>query len=608
MSDQTNPPVYPHQSGATGGPQGQNGPYPAPGTQSDQFGAQGNQGLWPQGGGQPPQQGGQPPYQGGQPPYQGQPQPGYQGQPQYGQPQPGYQGQPQQAPYGQPQYGGPQGDGGQPPYGPGFGQAQQWQPEPPKRRNKWIPLVAVVAVLAVLGGGGIFAYARLNGGGGQPAEVLPGTAVAYARIDLNPSAGQRVAALRYLMKFPSAKERIGLTSDNDDLRQKLFDLLKKEAGDDLADVDFDQDVKPWLGDRAGLAALPPSGDSKSPDVVVAVQVKSEDKANDGLDKLFAKEKEKPGRVFTDGYVLLGENQALVDSAASTAKDSPLSENSKFDGDMSALGEQGFASFWADTAGLALIGDSKLTEDQRKALPAGSMAAALRFDANYVELKGVVRSDQTVKTGAADAGDMLAKLPESSAGGVAVSGGSDLVDTAWAQMKKSSGLDLEELTKGFTDQYGFVLPDDLKTLLGKNFAVAVDRNADNGPKIALRSETDPAKAGEVVDKAMRLLRERSRLNIPIEKAQDGDTLVVATDKAYAEQVLKGGNLGDSDSFKQAIPDPKGAVLAAYVDFDGIGSLTEELKANKDAAALRAAGVTIRHTEGGQADFTLRVVAK
>ncbi|GAA1513054.1 DUF3352 domain-containing protein [Kribbella lupini] len=601
MSDQTNPPVYPHQPGATGGQPGPNGPYPAPGTQSQQFGAQGNQGLWPQGGGQPPQQG-------GQPPYQGQPQPGYQGQPQYGQPPVQQYGQPQQPPYGQPQYGGPQGDGGQPPYGPGYGQAQQWQPEPPKRRNKWIPLVAVVAVLAVLGGGGLFAYARLNGGGGQPAEVLPGTAVAYARIDLNPSAGQRVAALRYLMKFPSAKERIGLTSDNDDLRQKLFELLKKEAGDDLADVDFEKDVKPWLGDRAGLAALPPSGDRKSPDVVVAVQVKSEDKANAGLDKLFAKEDEKPGRVFTDGYVLLGDNQALVESAASTAKDSPLSENSKFDGDMSALGEQGFASFWADTAGLALISDRKLTEEQRKALPAGSMAAALRFDASYVELKGVVRSDQTVKTGAADAGDVLAKLPESSAGGIAVSGGSELVDTAWAQMKKSSGLDLEELTSGFTDQYGIVLPDDLKTLLGKNFAVAIDRNDDDGPKIGLRSETDPAKAGEVVDKAMRLLRERSRLNIPIEKAQDGGTLVVATDKAYAEQMLKGGSLGESDSFKQAIPDTKGAVLAAYVDFDGIGALTEELKANKDAAALRSAGVTIRHTEGGQADFTLRVVAK
>jgi hypothetical protein len=50
------------------------------------------------------------------------------------------------------------------------------------------------------------------------------------------------------------------------------------------------------------------------------------------------------------------------------------------------------------------------------------------------------------------------------------------------------------------------------------------------------------------------------------------------------------------------------LAGFVDFEAIGSLDEELKSNKDAAALRSAGMTIRHTEGGQADFTLRVVAK
>ena len=107
----------------------------------------------------------------------------------------------------------------------------------------------------MVAGGGIFAYGKLNGGD-QPAAVLPGNAVAYARVDLNPSAGQKVAAMRFLLKFPSVKDKLGLTGDNDDLRQKLFELIKKYAGDDLADVDFDKDIKPWLGDRAGMAALP----------------------------------------------------------------------------------------------------------------------------------------------------------------------------------------------------------------------------------------------------------------------------------------------------------------------------------------------------------------
>ncbi len=186
----------------------------------------------------------------------------------------------------------------------------------------------------------------------RPACCRP-TAVAYARIDLNPSAGQRVAALRFLMKFPSAKEKIGLTSDNDDLRQKLFDLIKKDAGDDLADVDFEKDIKPWLGDRAGVAAVPSDGDKVEP--VVAVQVKDEGKATKGLDKLFAKEDDAPKRAFAEGYVLLADEQSALDSAVAASKGSSLEDNDKFDKDMSALGEQGFASFWADTKGLALGG-------------------------------------------------------------------------------------------------------------------------------------------------------------------------------------------------------------------------------------------------------------
>ena len=182
--------------------------------------------------------------------------------------------------------------------------------------------------------------------------MLPGNAVAYARIDLNPSAGQKVAALRFLMKFPSAKEKIGLTSDKDDLRQKLFELIKKDSGDDLADVDFDKDIKPWLGDRAGVAAIP-GADGEEPDAVVAVEVKDEDKATKGLDKLFAEEKDKPGRAFSDGYVMLSDDQADVDAAVAASKDNPLAENAKFSTDMSALGEQGFASFWADIKGIAL---------------------------------------------------------------------------------------------------------------------------------------------------------------------------------------------------------------------------------------------------------------
>ena len=230
-------------------------------------------------------------------------------------------------------------------------------------------MVAIVAVLAVLGGGAVFAYGRLAGGD-QPAAVLPGNAVAYARIDLNPSAGQKVAALRFLMKFPSAKEKIGLNSDQDDLRQKLFDLIKKDAGDDLADVDFDKDIKPWLGDRAGVAAVP-GKDGEEPDAVVAVQVKDEDKANAGLDKLFAKEKDKPGRAFSNGYVILSDDQPTVDAAVAASKDTPLSENAKFTRTCPTSASRASPPSGPTPRASPLAAGKRLTEDQRAALPEGA---------------------------------------------------------------------------------------------------------------------------------------------------------------------------------------------------------------------------------------------
>ncbi|WP_327633956.1 DUF3352 domain-containing protein [Kribbella sp. NBC_00482] len=629
MSDQNQPPTYPGAGGQQpqyGPPQGQNpqGQNHWPqgqqgGPQGPQPGQQGYPQQHPQQGQQygGPQQGG--PQQGG-PQYGGPQGPQVSQRPQHGAPQPQQGGQYGGAPYGQGGYGQPSQPGqpgqasyeqmhvgGQPPQGPGFGGPQQWQPEPKKKRGKLIPIIAALAMVLVVAGGGIFAYGKLGGGGKQPSDVLPGTAVGYVRVDLNPSAGQKVAAIRFMMKFPSVKDNLGLTGEQDDLKQKLFDQIKKSAGDDLADVDYAKDIKPWLGDRAGFAALPPAEGKDEPVPVVAVQVTDEDAAAKGMDKLLANEDKKPGRAFSNGYMILGEDQATVDSAVATAKDNPLTKNAKFSADMDKLGEQGFISGWADAKGLASI-SGKVDSGQLSGLGDASAAVALRFDASYVELKGIAHGDKSVKVGAADAGDLVTKLPDGTAGAIAISGGENLIDTAWAQVQKAGGENLQPMIDKIAQETGLKLPDDLKSLAGKNLSVSIDKDTADGPKIAARMETDPAKAEPVVQKLTALLRQRSSANIPIETAKDDDTLVVSTSKDYAEQVLKGGNLGSTENFKQALPDTKGAVMIGYVDFEAAGSVSDRFSDDKDLAALRSAGIVTRSTGDGEAEITLRVVAK
>ena len=102
--------------------------------------------------------------------------------------------------------------------------------------------------------------------------------------------------------------------------------------------------------------------------------------------------------------------------------------------------------------------------------------------------------------------------------------------------------------------------------------------------------------------------KKTVRMPIAKAKDGDTLVVATSQEYADAVLKGGNLGGTEAFKQAIPDAEGAVMLGYVDFPAVKSLTRGMGDDQDYNALRSAGIASRITGDGEAEFTLRVVVK
>ncbi|WP_405057886.1 DUF3352 domain-containing protein [Kribbella sp. NBC_01505] len=521
----------------------------------------------------------------------------------------GPQFQPQQAPYQNQPQGQPYQQQGPPPNAP-YEQMQmggEWQPEPPKKkRGKLIPIVAALAMVVVVAGGGIFAYGKLNGGG-QPDAVLPGTAIGYLRVDLNPSAGQKLAALRFLMKFPSAKDKLKLTGDKDDLRQKLFEALKSnDDSGDLKNIDYAKDVEPWMGDRVGIAVVPAADAKKDPSIVFAVQSKDDEAAGKALDK-GSKPNEKVGRAFTDGYMIVSETQAEVDAAVTATKSAPLADNAKYKADLEKLGEPGFATLWADFAGIAKLAGDKAPV-KLGPIGEGSMAAALRFDAQYVELKGIVRSDQEIVAKATDASELVTKLPDTTAAAISVSGVDSSIDNVWKTLEKSG--EMGELVQGFAEQTGLKLPDDLKNLLGKNLSVVVDKDSAAGPKIAARLETDPAKAEPVLEKLTTLLQQRSPVQVPLETAKDGDTLVVSTDKEYAAKVLQGGNLGASESFKLALPDVSGATGIAYVDFDGANGIMESLgqKSSADIKALRSAGMVARNTGNFEGEFTLRVVAK
>ncbi|NUO35734.1 MAG: hypothetical protein HOQ27_11825 [Dermatophilaceae bacterium] len=475
-------------------------------------------------------------------------------------------------------------------------------------------LVGALATVLALGGAGVFAAQTLSGSGTQPSDVLPGDAYGYVRVDIDPSAGQKIAAVRFLGKLEAVKDTLG----SDDPRKKLWEMASKNAGDDcVKKLTYDKDVAPWLGDRLG-AAIRPGGTPDQPNVAIAIQVKDETVAKDALTRLFACDKGSKTDVrMKDGYAVVTPG-GTGDATLAAVEKGSLSQNANFTGDMGALGEQGIASAWFDmTTGIKelpkLDGKGSGMDAAALASAKGRVAAALRFDADYVELAGVVRGADATKA-VKGSGSELANLPANTMAAVHVSGADQMLDSAWPQLKKQiDGLAAaggqDDMIATIEQQLDVKLPDDLKVLLGRSFTIAMpDQDFKSGTFTAGAKvvSSDAKRADEIID---RLVQMSTGSSDAVTHKVQGDKVYVATTPDYADDLKSGGKLGDTDAFKLAVGDVTSSNTAVFVDLDKLEKLyLGEVKGNDKTflESLRAVGINAATTGNGEGTFTLRVL--
>ena len=158
----------------------------------------------------------------------------------------------------------------------GYPQGETLESAPTGGSRRGLVIGSVAAVLAVLAGAAVYATTVLSGGGRQPDELVPRSTFAYAKVDLDPAAGQKLAARSFFEKFPKLKGKTG-TGDENTFEKVLEDLISD------GDIDYKTDVQPWFDRRAAVAAFPAPGDT-----VVTVSVlrsKDDAKARVSLDKI-----------------------------------------------------------------------------------------------------------------------------------------------------------------------------------------------------------------------------------------------------------------------------------------------------------------------------------
>ncbi|MEQ4718685.1 hypothetical protein [Nonomuraea sp. B19D2] len=492
------------------------------------------------------------------------------------------------------------GQGGWQQQGPeGFGPA-----EPAKKgRKTWIIAAAGALAVILLGGGAVWAVGAIGGGGTQPNEVLPANSIAYVRLDMDPAANQKVALFELARKFTVTKDSF----TGEDPRKAVFDMFNK--GNE-AKLDFAKDVDPWLGSRLGFAAVP-SG-KEEPDFALAIQVEDEAQAKAGIAKMM--KGDKYGIAFREDYALISSTQQLADKFAQA--DTSLADNTEFNDDMGAIGEQGVLSFWASMGGLMELAKKEIPAEQAAAVEQiknARWAGALRFDSAYVELAGLVRGMK----GTAPEGDLpkaeLGTLPASTAGALSVSGLDQIVTKQWAEIQKQAaatgGAQVQQFIQQAQSQLGLQLPGDLATVLGKNFTIAVDSQglSSNQIKGGVRVVTDPAKAQAIVDKVQQAMS-RGQGGPQIAKVKGDGVFTVATTDEYAKQLAGEGTLGDSETFQTAVANADDANYAVFVDLDKIENLylkSMQGDAKANAQVLRAIGMSGSVTDT-ESTFSLRVL--
>lgn len=543
-----------------------------------------------------------------------------------------------------------------------------------KRRTAIIVIVAVL-VATVLGSGAFAAYKVFFAGGPQPAEALPASTVAILSIDLNPSAGQKIEAIKTIRKFPALRKNLGLDTE-DDLRRYIFE--KGLGGTDCEDLDYDKAMKPWIGKRAAFAAVD-LGD-KFPAPAVVLQISDQNEAKDAFEEIVecADFGSDFGFAVGEDYLVASDSAAHAEQILQDGQKRSLSEDAMYQRWTEEAGDQGVLNFYVAkkaseylAEALEELGESfaggfgakvaeesssregDLVSEELEGDPGLSRSTAPRAEdcegdpfgaakdqlENFEGLAGTVRfADGGMELSLASSGieqlesdatvgDKVSRLPGNTtlvaALGVPEGYAEQMVSAFSCGFGPGSGGDRDFLAEAERET-GLALPEDLVTLLGSAITISVggdapDSGDDLSPENTHLGVVLHGNADEVKDLIPKI---EGALGFPLEEipirvVNTDSKVVLSPSEEYANALLADGALGDSASFKDAVPNADRATGILYVDFDSewrqtLVELIEEMGGSADDARsaeenlepLKSFGLS-SWTEGGTSHLLLKL---
>jgi hypothetical protein len=436
----------------------------------------------------------------------------------------------------------------------------------PRGRNRWqVALLGGALAVALVAAGGAYAFTReLSGGGTQPDDVLRSGAVALAKVDLNPSLGQKLAVWRLSQKFPEA---FNASSKDAVLKDSVVAALLHDTP-----LSYATDVKPWLGDRAALAVYPAARKGADPELAFALQYTDVGAMTTALQKL-----DKTRHISwatRDGYVVVAEQPEQAGALLAADSAHAMSAQGNYRSDTAALGGDQLVLGWADLTGLDAAALQSIAHAAtgngadllRTALAGqhgpntGRVAVGLHADSSYLELIGRTFDAKSTAGLAHSIGhDLAGSMPADSLAAISVTdigaAGSRINDLLGAQPAVGSAV------KGLNKRYGLNITSLLAAIFGKETALALGPMHGGNPDVTLR--TSGGNASKVTSILGLLTAMVGDKFAGLKPTADG--FVIGNNPTEVKAASGTGHpLGDTAAFKAAVPDADRAGLVAYAN--------------------------------------------
>jgi hypothetical protein len=452
-----------------------------------------------------------------------------------------------------------------------------------------LPAALAVVLLGGCGGGG-------GGGSDDPASVAPADAPVYIQATLQPT-----GALK-----SNTEAAISTITAETDPGKAIVDLIDKQAKSDGSDITYANDIKPWLGERAGLFV---DGFDNGKAAVI-LQVSNEDAAKAFEDKSvkinngggvkdasyngvdYKLESDGDASGFVDGFLVSGDEGAFKEAVDASKGDS-LADSSSFKDTINRAPGDSLANLYVDLG--TFYKDVQASSDAQgqafynsflaSKLNGGPALASLIPSAEKIEID-TSTSGSGSGSSASSAAGLISSFPAGAFAAFAAPGvgtflkdGIDQIDSngfppsvppgVLKARLAQAGVDLDAIAGSIADAGAFVSGDAVQ-----NARAALVLTAD-----------DPASAKQAVSSFESLISRAGQpgysplgagngfqLRVPALGPQPlvvesgGDRIVIAYGAKAAAEALGGGQtLGGTLLYKSAVDGLGSDVdLSAYVD--------------------------------------------